>query len=101
MRRSPPITRTIPRTLTRKTITRLTRLVILKAASDAAFHRLVARFVGFYSDNLLNEHWGESITFGADNTFTLTMVFQGMDEARPRAYGGRSSTGSRAHRKIL
>jgi FAD/FMN-containing dehydrogenase len=54
----------------------------IKAASDAAFHRLVARFVGLYSDNLLNERWGESITFGADNTVTFTMAFQGMDEAQ-------------------
>jgi hypothetical protein len=53
-----------------------------KTASDAAFHRLVARFVGFYSDSLLNEHWGESIPFGADITFTFTMAFQGMDEAQ-------------------
>jgi hypothetical protein len=54
----------------------------IKAASDAAFHRLVARFVGFYSDSVLDEHWGEGITFGADNTFTFTMAFQGMDEAQ-------------------
>jgi FAD/FMN-containing dehydrogenase len=54
----------------------------IKAASDAAFRRLVTRFVGFYSDSLLNEHWGESTTFGADNTLTLTMAFQGMDEAQ-------------------
>ncbi len=54
--------------------------VTIKAASDAAFRQLIGRFVGFYSDSLLNSHWGESVTFGADNTFVATMVFQGLDQ---------------------
>jgi FAD/FMN-containing dehydrogenase len=54
--------------------------VKIKAASDAAFRRLTERFVSFYSDNLLNPHWGESVTFGTDNTFVATMVFQGLDQ---------------------
>jgi FAD/FMN-containing dehydrogenase len=52
----------------------------IKAASDSAFQRLTERFVSFYGDNLLNPHWGESVTFGADNTFVATMVFQGLDQ---------------------
>jgi FAD/FMN-containing dehydrogenase len=56
--------------------------VTIKAASDAAFRRLVGRFVSFYSDSLFDAHWGESIAFGADNTFAVTMVFQGMDQAQ-------------------
>jgi FAD/FMN-containing dehydrogenase len=52
----------------------------IRATSDAAFRRLVGRFVNFYADNLLNPHWGESISFGADNTFAVTMVFQGLDQ---------------------
>jgi FAD/FMN-containing dehydrogenase len=53
--------------------------VKIKAMSDAAFRRMIGRFVDFYSGNLLNPHWGESVTLGADNTFVVTMVFQGLD----------------------
>ncbi len=56
--------------------------VTIKAASDAAFRRLVGRFVSFYSDSLFNAHWGESVAFGADNTFAVSMQFQGMDGAQ-------------------
>jgi FAD/FMN-containing dehydrogenase len=55
----------------------------LKAASDEAFRRLLGQFVRFYADGLLNRHWGESVSFGADNTFAVSMVFQGLD--RPQA----------------
>jgi FAD/FMN-containing dehydrogenase len=56
--------------------------VTIKAASDAAFRHLVGRFVGFYTDSLLNAHWGESVAFGGDNTLSVTMVFQGIDQAQ-------------------
>ncbi|MGA9866114.1 MAG: FAD-binding oxidoreductase [Acetobacteraceae bacterium] len=51
----------------------------VKAASEAAFHRLIRRFAGFCGDRLLNPHWGESVNFGADNTLAVGMVFQGLD----------------------
>jgi FAD/FMN-containing dehydrogenase len=53
--------------------------VTIKATSDQAYRRLIEQFIGFYRDNLLNAHWGESVTFGADNTFAASMVFQGLD----------------------
>jgi FAD/FMN-containing dehydrogenase len=53
--------------------------VTIKAASSASFRRLIARFVGFYAESLLNSHWGESVTFGSDNTFAASMVFQGLE----------------------
>jgi FAD/FMN-containing dehydrogenase len=59
--------------------------VAIKAASDAAFRRLISRFVSFCDDSLANAHWGETVSLGADNTLTVTMVFQGMDEARAAA----------------
>ena len=37
----------------------------IKASSDAAFRRLIGRFVGFYADNLFNPHWGEQIALSA------------------------------------
>ena len=58
--------------------------VTIKANSDQAFGRLIERFVGFYRDNLLNAHWGESVTFGADNTFVASMVFQGLEQQQAR-----------------
>jgi FAD/FMN-containing dehydrogenase len=54
----------------------------IKAASDAAYQRLVGYFVGFYADNLFNPHWGESVSFGADNSIAVTMVFQGLDQSQ-------------------
>ena len=58
--------------------------VTIKAASDTAFRRLIARFVGFYAESLLNSHWGESVTFGSDNTFEASMVFQGLEPQQAR-----------------
>src|SRR6202021_153841 len=51
----------------------------IKAKSNAAFQRLIARFVGFYHDSLLNPHWGESVKVKPDNTLELSMVCQGLD----------------------
>jgi FAD/FMN-containing dehydrogenase len=50
-----------------------------RAGSDDAFRRLIDRFIGFYSDRLLNAHWGESVSFRKDNTLDITMAFQGFD----------------------
>jgi FAD/FMN-containing dehydrogenase len=52
----------------------------IRAGSDAAFRRLIDRFVGFYRNNLLNAHWGESAAFGKENTLDVTMAFQGLDQ---------------------
>ena len=55
----------------------------IRAASDAAFRRLLARLIGFYRDQLFNPHWGEQLVFGPGNTVRIAMVFQGLD--RPSA----------------
>jgi FAD/FMN-containing dehydrogenase len=54
----------------------------IKAHSDAAFRELIARFIGFYSDNLFNPHWGEQIRLRPDNTLELSMVCQGLDDGQ-------------------
>jgi FAD/FMN-containing dehydrogenase len=54
----------------------------IKATSDAAFRRLVGRFISFYSDSLFNQHWGESVTFRPANTLAVTMVSQALDKQR-------------------
>jgi FAD/FMN-containing dehydrogenase len=51
----------------------------VKAASDAAFRRLIGRFVNFHRDNLFNPHWGESISVRPNNTLAITMVSLGLD----------------------
>lgn len=53
---------------------------VVRAGSDAAYRRLIARFMGFYAERLLNPHWGETVRFGSDNTLSATMVFQGLDQ---------------------
>src|SRR5258707_12461552 len=57
----------------------------IKAQSDDAFRRLIASFLSFYVDNLFNPHWGEQIALGPDDTLTLSMVCQGLDNAQARA----------------
>lgn len=49
------------------------------ARTDDAYRKLIARFVAFYADNLLNPHWGEQVSFGPDNTLKLSMVCQDLD----------------------
>ena len=55
----------------------------IRATSDAAFRRLLARIIGFYRDRLFNPRWGEQLVFGRGNTVRVAMVFQGLD--RPGA----------------
>ena len=53
----------------------------IKAASDEAFRRLLAAFVGHYADHLFNPHWGESVQIRPDNVLKVNMVSQGLDNA--------------------
>jgi hypothetical protein len=56
----------------------------VKASSDDAFRRLLRYFVGFYRENLFNNHWGEQAHIGSDNVLGLGMVSLGLstEEAR-------------------
>jgi FAD/FMN-containing dehydrogenase len=47
----------------------------IKANSDDAFRRLIARFTEFYATSLFNSHWGESVAFGRNNVLRLQLVF--------------------------
>jgi FAD/FMN-containing dehydrogenase len=55
-------------------------VVTAKATTDATFRKLIREFLRFYSDSLYNPHWGESVTFHSDNSLTVGMVFQGLEE---------------------
>ena len=57
----------------------------VKAQSDTAFTRLIARFIDFYHDRLFNPHWGEQVKLGPDNTLEISMVCQGLDNAQAGA----------------
>jgi FAD/FMN-containing dehydrogenase len=51
----------------------------VKAHSDDAFRRLIAKVVDFYSDSLFNPHWGEQIQIAPDNTIEVSMNGSGLD----------------------
>ncbi len=54
-------------------------LATIRAQSDAAFLRLVARFVHFYSESLFNPHWGETISLEG-RVLKINLVSQGLDQ---------------------
>ena len=51
----------------------------IRAKSESAFRKLIARTVSFYVDRLFNRHWGEQIIFQRNNSIRISMVFQGLD----------------------
>jgi FAD/FMN-containing dehydrogenase len=57
----------------------------IKARSDAAFRKLIARFVEHYAGHLFNPHWGEQVHLHPDNTLKISMVCQGLDAAEVSA----------------
>ncbi len=57
----------------------------MKASSDAAFRKLIERFVAFYRDALFNPHWGEQVKFHGANVLEVAMVFQDLDRAQAEA----------------
>ena len=59
--------------------------IVVKAASDAAFRRLIERFIAFYRESLFNPTWGEQVKFHPNNTLEIAMVFQGKDQKAAEA----------------
>ncbi len=57
----------------------------IRASTDAAFRRLLARFVDFYASALFNPHWGEQVAINPDNTLRLSLVCQGLGQAEAAA----------------
>ena len=56
----------------------------IQAKSSEAFRGLIARFLDFYAESLLNPHWGEQIALEPDNTLKISMVFQGLTGPQSR-----------------
>ena len=56
----------------------------IRAISDDAYRRLIAKTVDFYSQALFNPHWGEQILIGRGYV-GFNMVFQGLDQQQAEA----------------
>ena len=57
----------------------------VRAASDAAFRRLIEMAMAFCHAQLLNPHWGEQIRVRRDNSLVIAMVFQGLDRSQAQS----------------
>jgi FAD/FMN-containing dehydrogenase len=51
----------------------------IAASSNAAFRRLVDRFMTFYAEALHNPHWGEIVNVKPGDKLEIQMSFQGLD----------------------
>jgi FAD/FMN-containing dehydrogenase len=56
----------------------------IKAASDDAYRRLIAKTVEFYAEALFNPHWGEEIRIGRGYVM-ISMVLQGLTQQEAEA----------------
>lgn len=59
--------------------------ITLRARSDDAYRKLLARFVAFCATSLCNPHWGEQVRVHPDNRLDIRMVFQGLTTEEARA----------------
>jgi FAD/FMN-containing dehydrogenase len=57
----------------------------IQAKSDDAFKGLIARFLVFYRDHLLNPHWGEQFHVLPGNKLELSFVCQGLTDEAAKA----------------
>ena len=57
----------------------------IQAASDAAFRRLLDRFVAFYAESLFNPHWGEIANVRPRNRLEIQMAAQGLERQQIEA----------------
>ena len=60
----------------------------IKATSESAYRRLTGKVIEFYSEALLNPHWGEQITFRPGNVLVIAMVFQGLSQQQAETIWG-------------
>ncbi len=56
----------------------------IKAATPAAYRRLIGMALDFCARSLVGPHWGEQLRFGRDDTLRIAMVFQGHGRAEVR-----------------
>lgn len=56
----------------------------IKAANDETFKALISEFISFYRGNLNNDHWGEQISFNADNSLSLFLTFKDLSDTQAK-----------------
>ncbi|MGZ5269079.1 MAG: FAD-binding protein [Ramlibacter sp.] len=54
----------------------------VRAASPAAFRRLIALMLDFYARSLMNPNWGEQVRLRPGHVMSVAMVFQGLRRAQ-------------------
>jgi FAD/FMN-containing dehydrogenase len=57
----------------------------IKASSDEAYRRLIAKVLEFYTQALFNPHWGEQLGFRPGGILSIVMVHQGLDQQQTEA----------------
>lgn len=57
----------------------------IQASSPTAYRTLLARFVDFYAEQLLNPNWGEQAKVGPGDTLVISMNCQNLSEDQMRA----------------
>jgi FAD binding domain/Berberine and berberine like len=59
--------------------------VSIHAMSDSGFRALIARFVDFCADSLMNPHWGEIVNIRRGRQLEISMASQALDGAEMEA----------------
>jgi FAD/FMN-containing dehydrogenase len=57
----------------------------VKASSDEAYRRLIAKILEFYARALFNPHWGEQLGFAPGGVLSIAMVLQGLEQHEAEA----------------
>ncbi|MGC2785898.1 MAG: FAD-binding protein [Roseiarcus sp.] len=57
----------------------------IKASSDEAYRRLIAKSLEFYAQSLFNPHWGGQFGFAPGGVLSIAMVLQGLDQHEAEA----------------
>jgi len=58
---------------------------VIVSNSDDAHRRLIAHFLGFARNALINPHWGEKVHLRSGNHLHVDMIFEGLDKAQAEA----------------
>jgi FAD/FMN-containing dehydrogenase len=54
----------------------------IAANSDDAYKKLIKKYLLFYRDKLMNEHWGEQVAFSDKNAIDISMLSQGLNKVQ-------------------
>ncbi|MGZ3898309.1 MAG: FAD-dependent oxidoreductase [Flavisolibacter sp.] len=56
----------------------------IRAQSDTAFKELISQMMRHYYEGLFNPHWGEQIIIHSNNTISIRLLFQGIDQEKAK-----------------